>query len=239
MMNPSISCICPTFGRLELLEESLECFLRQDYDGQKELLIINDQPGVEYRFEHPEVKILNTKERFNNLGEKMNFSRRLRKYEVMVPWPDDDIHLPHTLTTYADGLGGNDCYYFSGYWFALGNKIDKWVYGSACGMIILKSEFFDKTGGYPSLSVAEDVGMRHIIHLLNGKTRTETISPENGFFVYRWGTGYYHISGIDPKKAWDYCGAEADKNLPSGIYYLNPNWKENYIELCREYGKKV
>ena len=36
---PKVSCICPTFARVYLLEEAIESFLRQDYKGEKELII--------------------------------------------------------------------------------------------------------------------------------------------------------------------------------------------------------
>ena len=40
--TPAVSCICPTYGRPELLEEAIYCFLLQDYPGPKELIVLND-----------------------------------------------------------------------------------------------------------------------------------------------------------------------------------------------------
>jgi len=37
-----VSCQCITYDRVELLEEAIESFLRQDYKGEKELVILND-----------------------------------------------------------------------------------------------------------------------------------------------------------------------------------------------------
>ena len=42
MKNPKVSCYCATYGRVSLLEESVHSFLIQDYDGEKELIILND-----------------------------------------------------------------------------------------------------------------------------------------------------------------------------------------------------
>ncbi|MCL4258972.1 MAG: glycosyltransferase family 2 protein, partial [Anaerolineales bacterium] len=50
---PPVSCICPTYGRVELLEEAIESFLRQDYPGQKELIVLNDYAGQTLHFDHP------------------------------------------------------------------------------------------------------------------------------------------------------------------------------------------
>ena len=42
MPNPKVSCYCPTYGRTSFLEEAIYSFLNQDYDGEKELIILND-----------------------------------------------------------------------------------------------------------------------------------------------------------------------------------------------------
>ena len=73
MQLPKISCVCPTFCRTALLEEAIECFLRQDYQGEKELIIGNDFSSQHLIFEHKEVKVINTDVRFPTLGEKRNW----------------------------------------------------------------------------------------------------------------------------------------------------------------------
>ena len=73
MSKPGISCYCSTFGRpVNLVENSIQCFLDQDYDGPKELVILNDLNVQELVFDHPEVKIVNSKERIKPLGKKFN-----------------------------------------------------------------------------------------------------------------------------------------------------------------------
>ena len=62
-MNPPVSCMCLTYGRPHLLEEAIESFLRQDYQGQKELIVLNDLPQEELLFNHPEVHIINVSKR--------------------------------------------------------------------------------------------------------------------------------------------------------------------------------
>jgi hypothetical protein len=41
---PTVSRICLTFGRPRFLEEAIESFLRQDYPGEAELIVLNDLP---------------------------------------------------------------------------------------------------------------------------------------------------------------------------------------------------
>lgn len=68
-----ISVLTLTYQRHNLLEEAIESFLRQDFSGESEMIIINDSPKVEYVFEHPKIRIINVKERFPSLGQKLKF----------------------------------------------------------------------------------------------------------------------------------------------------------------------
>ena len=70
MPNPKVSCYCPTYGRTSSLEEAIYRFLNQDYDGEKELIILNDLQDQTLFFDHPEVKIINSK-KVHQLGRFM------------------------------------------------------------------------------------------------------------------------------------------------------------------------
>lgn len=67
---PPVSCICPTYGRVALLEEAIETFLRQDYPSPKELIVVNDYAGQTLYFDHPEGRVINVPQRFHSVGEK-------------------------------------------------------------------------------------------------------------------------------------------------------------------------
>ena len=68
---PSVSCFCATYGRTKLLMESVNCFLNQDYKGKKELIILNDFDQQELFFDHPEIKVINSK-KIKKLSDKFN-----------------------------------------------------------------------------------------------------------------------------------------------------------------------
>ncbi|NIP55131.1 MAG: hypothetical protein GWN30_05690, partial [Gammaproteobacteria bacterium] len=95
---PGITCYCPTFARESLLEESLHSFLLQDYEGEKELIIVNGNPEQKLVFDHPEVTIYNAKKRFPTVASKQLFAIERGKYPYRAPWASDDIHLPHRLS---------------------------------------------------------------------------------------------------------------------------------------------
>lgn len=87
-----------TYGRVEYLEESLYSFLNQDYDGERELVIVNDYPLQRLIFEHPLVRIINLDKTFEWLGNKENFATEQCRGEVIVQWDDDDMALPNHLS---------------------------------------------------------------------------------------------------------------------------------------------
>ena len=132
------SCCCLTYCRPQQLEEALESFLRQTYRGLKELVILNDNPRVKYRFNHPEVRIINLDKRFENMGKKLNASCELCKYPIRVGWPDDDVFLPNALELFSTGMNGSDYYSFFGYWWFAENGKTMWRDDLLHGLIIGK-----------------------------------------------------------------------------------------------------
>src|SRR5947208_5700304 len=96
--TPPVSCICPTYARPEVLEEAIYSFLRQDYPGKKELIILNDYDQQTLAFEHPEVRVINVPTRFRTVGEKRNAAVALASHDLLFVWDDDDIYLPHRLS---------------------------------------------------------------------------------------------------------------------------------------------
>jgi hypothetical protein len=95
---PPLSCICPTYGRVAQLEEAIESFLRQDYPGPKELIILNDYERQTLIFDHPEVRVINGPTRFHSVGEKYKAAAALAAHDLIVVWHDDDIYLSHRLS---------------------------------------------------------------------------------------------------------------------------------------------
>ena len=101
MEYPFISCKCITYGRVDLLEESIESFIKQEYPGKKELIIVNDYPLQKLVYNHPDVKIYNLDSTFSTIGEKENFAVSKCSAEIIAVWDDDDVALPNHLTNIA------------------------------------------------------------------------------------------------------------------------------------------
>ncbi len=81
---PFISCKCITYGRVEMLEESLNSFLKQDYPADRcELIIVNDYPLQTLKFDHPQVRVINVNQTFSTIGAKENFATGLCKGDII------------------------------------------------------------------------------------------------------------------------------------------------------------
>lgn len=150
---PKVSCICPTFARVYLLEEAIESFLRQDYKGEKELIICNDFYQQELVYEHPEVKIYNLPERCPTLGDKKNQTYSYATGEYMIIWEDDDIFLPGRISRLVNAiLEINSEFMFEGPHIILyGGKINYQPFTTA-GSNIISKKLFEEIGGFPLIN---------------------------------------------------------------------------------------
>lgn len=163
MLYPKVSCICPTFSRAYLLEEALESFLRQDYVGEKELIICNDFPKQEFIYEHPEVKIINLPERCPNLGNKRNKAYSYATGEYMLTWGDDDIHLPKRISRMMSAAKRMDSeFLLEGSYIILYNGKISYQSGLVAGPNIISKRLFDKVGGIPEINSGEDQSFNSI-----------------------------------------------------------------------------
>jgi glycosyltransferase involved in cell wall biosynthesis len=237
MILPKISCICPTFSRAYLLEEALESFLRQDYQGEKELIIYNDFAQQEFIFEHPEVKVINSLERSPNLGHKWNVTYSYATGEYLLTWGDDDIHLPSRISRMVNNLNQSD-FLFDGPCYILYGDVLHKRQGATQGANIVSRKLFDAVGGMPERNTGEDVEFNaKVSEYLGRPLDVCTAEPQ---FLYRWSSPRPHISqfGGDVEgqlTSYDIMLQIADSNIesgvePKGVYHLNPHWKLDWVE---------
>ena len=152
-MLPSISARTITFGRPDLLKLAVQDYLAQDYEGPKEMVILNDHPYVEYRHAHPEIKIFNYNYRFKSVYVKVNECVKLCQHELIMPWGDDDEVLPHAMRTAVKYLGNKP--YIALYPIRkCKERRDKKTNGAGilkaahAGVYIMRKDLFTKLKGY-------------------------------------------------------------------------------------------
>ena len=111
-----IYCLCPTYGRPRaLIENTLACFLAQDYTDS-ELIIFDDGQTLEPQ-RGKRWRIVTDDERLPSLPAKYNWILGLiiaenrtiepEKSAVCV-WDDDDVYLPWHLSQHAKTLQANE-----------------------------------------------------------------------------------------------------------------------------------
>lgn len=234
MIIPSVSAICPTYGRTKLLEESIESFLRQDFSGLMELVILNDLPEqtLELAESYPSIRVVNLKERCRNLGEKRNAAAVFAKGELLITWSDDDIHLPWRISenvrSYMDGA-----YVSEGSHFFHDGRSIHFKNGGLAGPFLMSRKDYWNGCGIPDCDSGEDQ-----LFLSKIKSRVRVVKTMVPSYVYRWGTGHYHISGYGRDKGeWEKVRANTQSRLdsgkePSGVVRLVPHWKDPFQDMA-------
>jgi len=200
MNGPLVTCLCCTFGRPVLLGEAIKCFMDQDYSN-KELIVLNDQEGVELFMENcpPNVKIINHPKRFNSLGEKRNYIKTLGNGDFFAIWDDDDLYTPWRISDsvrlmqefpYYDIIKAQNAF------MSVDNKDYKVVSNVFHSQAIITKKYVTQTQ-YPLISIGEDTEFER-----GAKIGSGVMFP-NFHYIYRWGLGVHHVSGINgEKKSW-------------------------------------
>jgi glycosyltransferase involved in cell wall biosynthesis len=249
---PAVSCLCVTYGRpAVLLEESIQSFLRQNYMGKKELIVLNDYSDQTLVFDHPDVVIINMPRRFKSLGEKRNASVALSSHDILCVWDDDDIYLPNRLSLSVQKLSEQKPYYNPKTAFIMNSGVlsgpDTQLYpGGYCWYRSL----FDKVRGYAHMNTGEDADLEHHFWETNNSyTTAPTILPTEIFYIYRWaGTKSFHMSGHGWDKNGEKSGYEKVREgvedqkrrgeIQTGVIKLNPHWETDYCRMVSEHLQK-
>jgi glycosyltransferase involved in cell wall biosynthesis len=213
-----------------LLEEAVESFLRQDWQGAKELIIVNDCVDQEIIFTHPEVVVINLPRRVRTLGEKRNVSVALARYDWLLPWDDDDICLPWRISVTASALANEQFFKCPTAWsICAGRWQPEPVFGRFHGASGYTRSLFATAGGYPLMNAGEDVAIEQKFEAysrLRGLMLRQTMVPNHKiYYVYRWGMGAYNTTGRSELP-------ELDVRERRGSIKLNPRWDDDYVALA-------
>lgn len=242
MRSPKpISCKCITYGRVDLLEESLQSFLIQDYDGDSEMVIVNDYPLQKLFFDHPKVKIFNLDYTFDSIGDKENFAVSRCKYEIVSVWDDDDIALKNHLKN-IDKYFEEDSdllHWQKGVFFNDGRITS--ITGLGNSGIVYSKRIWDKLGGHPRENAGYD--MTFVLRVKANSKKIVYASPpdEEVSWFYYWANRSYHMSGLGSdredrpnviKRHSDHIESLRKLGIiPVGEIELKPRWRLNYDEL--------
>jgi glycosyltransferase involved in cell wall biosynthesis len=245
--NPPISCFCLTYGRPRLLEEAIHSFLQQDYTGPKEMIVLNDYADQTLELDHPEVQVINVPRRFRTVGEKMNAAAALASHDLLFVWDDDDVYLPHRLSfSVANFDPGKGFFKAHQAWFwnagKLNDPMKNLLHAGSCW----SRSLFDAVRGYAADGTGYDLLFEQQLgSRFPGSTAPHHVELEEIYYLYRWGTGSFHMSGFGSLKIGQNVGhaevaAAVERKahrgeIPLGRVVLQPHWKQDYPQLIADY----
>ena len=237
------SCLMLTYNRLNhfrhgdcswLLDESVECFLRQTY-ADKELIILNDCPQQHISFDHPHVRVVNVPYRFASLGEKVNYAASLAQGTLFCRWDDDDIYLPRRLEVQAELLQTRPYVVVKDHWVELAKRKITWDHTAGFFTAAFTRDAFEAVRGYPKMGVGEDQGFEKRLRAARFELYRHEMSPADSVAVYRWANGADHVSAHGDN------GYERVGRMPvrPGHHQITPGWRIEYDRVTSELASRM
>ena len=225
-----ISVLTLTYKRPHLLEEAMQSFLVQENPPECEMVIINDNPDVDYVYDSPQVKIINHKERFSSISAKLEWGFRQCKYEYIYRLDDDDLLAPWALKNVQEDIDNNlgyEIYRSKGHHFFMDN-----IYTGEGGSInngnVYTKTYLNRII-FPGSSFGEDSDITF------GNNSNVYTSKLEHTMIYRWGMGTLHISGMGQQPN-EIILDQADKVLDntSGEIALTPHFDNDYYSQIKK-----
>jgi len=245
---PHICAICCTFGRTAELSEAVACFHSQKYDGKKTLVIFNSLVNQTIVYEHPEVIVVNAKERPMSMGATRNEAiKHAPDGCLLVTWDDDDRYCSNHLANFARGfdITKHGWVRHSRQFHMDCGVVKSAVHGSA-NTVAFTKEAWEEVGGYHELNTGED---QQFIGRLTAAYSGVTVELKDDelSFLYGWAQGaqVYHISGggVDRPgmpNGMQRCLEHVQKRQealyePTGEVVLKPKLLKDYDQMARAF----
>ncbi len=234
MHYPDVSCCMPTYGRpVELLNESVYSFLEQDYPGNKELVIYNDNSQINFTINHPEIRMINSKIREPDLGSKYNKTVDYSKYNQILLWDDDDICLRHrirySIESMIDDVFIAEKYYI---YYVARNRIEI-IQNHVPATLCINKDIWYEQGGYDPKDRGADLKMA--MFAKNMMKRAAGMSNDDIFYIYKWEpSARYHHSAVTRNNTDEQARELIDKKIPEAIkgdFVIQPQHYTNYNDL--------
>jgi hypothetical protein len=243
-MEPlKISCKCITNARVNTLEESIHSFLIQEYEGERELIIVNDCKFQILKFDHPLVKIYNITTPFQNLGKKENFAIDKCKHPTIAVWDDDDIALPNHLSNINKWFKNCDLLRWNRGAYVNDNKIKNITHLGNSGIVYTK-QIWEDVGRHENMNYGYDMAFTDKIQNHGGRLVLAKPPDSEVSWFYMWGNRSFHLSGVSENKEnvletyrQHTINEVKSGKIPAGMVYLKPKWNDNYLNILHDHIK--
>lgn len=241
-MKPHITALCLTFGRVECLNEVIQMFLDQTYDGPKEMIVYNTFMKQRLIGTFPNVTILNASERPPNLGACRNKAITFANPGLIVTWDDDDAYLPNHLENFTKHYEPGINWIWHARQFYMESYQIRQIVPGTFNSVAFTKEAWNKVGKYPDRNSGED---RDFVSRLTATCTGKRVELQDRelSFIYGWGhgEGVYHTSGHgDDTKGAPTAHERIEKHtrglivkglIPTGDIYLEPALKHDYAGM--------
>jgi glycosyltransferase involved in cell wall biosynthesis len=216
-----ISVLTLTYKRPVLLQEAIASFLEQDIEA--EMVIVNDNPEATYLIDNPRIRVINCKERFPSLSDKLEFGFKECKFDFVYRLDDDDLLAPNGLKYAKESILNNpdyDIYRSQEFYFFVHNVFDRITSNVNTGNIYTKT--YINNIKFPKTSWGEDVDITY-------GNKGKIYQSPNKTMIYRWGMNTSHVSGLGEMSNEDIL-KNVDRILgdESGFFNLEPIFQNNY-----------
>lgn len=168
-MATLVSCIMPTRGRPDFVLQSVSYFLRQDYPARELIILDDDTQNLTGRLpDDPTIRYIRVPTGLS-IGAKRNQGCSLARGEIIAQWDDDDWYGPQRLSVQVAPLlaGQADITAFDDTVFC---DLPRWQFWRCTpalhrrlfvedvhgGTLVYRRELWQRAGGYPDRSLAED-----------------------------------------------------------------------------------
>lgn len=190
MSEKLVCCLTSTYGRLTQLNEVVTCFLDQDYENKK-LLILNNHP-IPLICDLPHITVYN-EPIYPTLGDCRNRLIELADGEFIRTWDDDDLYIPWTLSQGVENIGDSPAWKPKRSWFWMKSKSPELIENVFEASMLVRTEVAKKYGYSKSSMGDEHIDLIRGIDKEGGCNKKEMGIWAS--YVYRWGWGMWHTSG--------------------------------------------
>lgn len=246
---PIISCLCPTFRRPRLLQNTIACFLAQDYPADRRELLILDDDGAYNNVTSTGVKgyyrVISVKERYPTLTAKYNALASQAVGTVFAVWEDDDIYLPWHLSANTRCMGSSIevpwLSKMSQIYSTYGNKLQiEDSQGRFHASLVFNRSAFNTVGGWPNTKRADFD--QQLIQSLQNKVSVcdpikEGVKPS---YCFTWETSQdYHGQSFmrSPEDETWYDRGATEIQVPSEYpSNLSPQFVPETLKVFNELG---
>lgn len=189
-MNPLVSCLTATRGRLRVLQEAVACYLAQDYEN-KEMVILNNHPvplELDNSLTGKGIRIVN-EAIYPNLGSCRIRMLELANGEYIRTWDDDDLYLPWAISQGMENIGSFVAFKPKKSWDSRKNSIYTLGENVYEASITFRADHARLYGYQPTGGDEHDPLMKS---LDNSNCLVKDVKPS---YCYRWDSGLFRISG--------------------------------------------